>query len=246
MRLVVASLVSARRSVADDRIDDLKLAVSEACTNAIEANLAAPVDDQRVVVQVWEAPERLEVCIADSGRGFDPDQLPEHPPVTDPDRLNFERGLGIPLIRSLVDAVRFESGPDGHVGVDDALRRAGRRRRRRDRRDPPGRALRRATERDRSRARSPGRPIRRVGEPGRRSGAGGRLQPGTGRAFDFRSAKKLGSRPVEIMDAALTKSERETLKAIWRLTSQPGAQLRRTGGPDRRPGRRRSSCRPAP
>jgi serine/threonine-protein kinase RsbW len=112
VRLIVASLVSARRSVADDRIDDLKLAVSEACTNAIEANLAVP-GDHRVGVKVWEAPERLEVCIIDSGLGFDPDQLPAHPPVTDPDRLNFERGLGIPLIRSLVDAVRFESGADG-------------------------------------------------------------------------------------------------------------------------------------
>jgi serine/threonine-protein kinase RsbW len=113
VRLVVASLVTARRSVADDRIDDLKLAVSEACTNAIEANLASPRQDTRVDVRVWEAPERLEVCIVDSGRGFDPDRLPEHPPVTDPDRLNFERGLGIPLIRSLVDAVRFDSGPEG-------------------------------------------------------------------------------------------------------------------------------------
>ena len=67
VRLVVASLVSARRSVADERIDDLKLAVSEACTNAMEANLASPVADPRVVVKVWEAPERLEVCITDSG-----------------------------------------------------------------------------------------------------------------------------------------------------------------------------------
>jgi serine/threonine-protein kinase RsbW len=112
VRLVVASLVSARRSVADERIDDLKLAVSEACTNAIEANLAAGEGDP-VVVRVWEAPERLEVCIIDAGRGFNPDLLPEHPPVTDPDRLNFERGLGIPLIRTLVDSVRFESGAEG-------------------------------------------------------------------------------------------------------------------------------------
>lgn len=112
MRLVVSSLVSARRALADERIDDLKLAVSEACTNAIEANLEAGGDGP-VVVTVWEAPERMEVCIADSGQGFDPDQLPEHPPVTDPDRLNFERGLGIPIIRTLVDGVRFESGPSG-------------------------------------------------------------------------------------------------------------------------------------
>jgi serine/threonine-protein kinase RsbW len=113
VRLVVASLVSARRSVAAERIDDLKLAVSEACTNAVEANLASEQSDPRVVVAVWEGPERLEVCISDSGQGFDPERLPTHPPVTDPDRLNFERGLGIPLIRSLVDAVRFDSGPGG-------------------------------------------------------------------------------------------------------------------------------------
>ena len=91
---------------------------------------------------MWEAPERLEVCITDSGRGFDPGRLPEHPPVTDPERLNFERGLGIPLIRSLVDAVRFDSGSEGTSvwmtlfggpAADDG---------RRDRRDPAGRAVR--------------------------------------------------------------------------------------------------------
>ena len=112
VRLVVASLANARRIMADDRIDDLKLAVSEACTNAIEAN-AESGTSAPVVVSCWEAPERFEVCVADSGPGFDPDDLPQHPPVTDPDRLNFERGLGIPLIRSLVDDVRFESGPEG-------------------------------------------------------------------------------------------------------------------------------------
>ena len=112
VRLVVASLANARRIMADDRIDDLKLAVSEACTNAIEAN-AESGSSAPVVVSCWEAPERFEVCVADAGPGFDPDDLPQHPPVTDPDRLNFERGLGIPLIRSLVDDVRFESGPEG-------------------------------------------------------------------------------------------------------------------------------------
>ena len=57
--------------------------------------------------------DQLEVLIEDRGTGFDPSQLPEHPPVTDPDRLNFERGLGIPLIRALVDDVEFSSSPEG-------------------------------------------------------------------------------------------------------------------------------------
>jgi serine/threonine-protein kinase RsbW len=106
VRMVVASLATARRNLADDRIDDLKLAVSEACTNAMEAHRAVGTD-RSVLVQVWEAAERVEVRVDDYGPGFDPDSLPDHPPVTDPERLNFERGLGIPLIRILVDEVRF-------------------------------------------------------------------------------------------------------------------------------------------
>ena len=111
-RLVVSSLASARRALADDRVDDLKLAVSEACTNAIEAHADAVVDD-RVTVRWSEADDRLLVQIEDRGTGFDPGQLPEHPPVTDPERLNFERGLGIPLIRTLVDEVDFDPSAAG-------------------------------------------------------------------------------------------------------------------------------------
>ncbi len=112
VRLVVSSLASARRNLADERIDDLKLAVSEACTNAMEAHRWSGSRDP-VVVRVLEADERLEVEIVDHGGGFDPDGLALHPPVTDPSRLDFERGLGIPLIRTLVDLARFERLQDG-------------------------------------------------------------------------------------------------------------------------------------
>jgi serine/threonine-protein kinase RsbW len=106
VRLVVASVASARRAMADERVDDLKLAVSEACTNAIEANRSVR-PDAPVHIEVWEAPDRLEVSIEDSGPGFDPDKLEFPPPITDPQRLNFERGLGVPLIRTLVDNAAF-------------------------------------------------------------------------------------------------------------------------------------------
>jgi serine/threonine-protein kinase RsbW len=112
VRLVVSSLASARRNLADQRIDDLKLAVSEACTNAIEAQRAAATTGL-VTVSVLEAPERLEVQVSDHGAGFTLDDVPSHPPVTDPDRLNFERGLGIPLMRTLVDYLEFVSTPEG-------------------------------------------------------------------------------------------------------------------------------------
>jgi serine/threonine-protein kinase RsbW len=110
-RLVVSALAASDSNLADERIDDLKLAVSEACTNAIEANDAAG-SDERVLVRCRAGDEALEVCVEDRGQGFDPSELPDHPPVTDPDRLKFERGLGIPLIRALVDEVEFS--PTGH------------------------------------------------------------------------------------------------------------------------------------
>jgi len=111
-RLVVSALASAETELSDDRVDDLKIAVSEACTNAIEAHDALDTEE-RVLVECWANEERLEVRIEDRGTGFDVSNLPEHPPVTDPERLKFERGLGIPLIRALVDEVEFSSSDEG-------------------------------------------------------------------------------------------------------------------------------------
>ena len=111
-RLVVSALAASDSNLADERIDDLKLAVSEACTNAIEAHDAAG-SDERVLVRCRAGEDALEVCVEDRGHGFDPAELPDHPPVTDPDRLKFERGLGIPLIRALVDEVEFSSSGGG-------------------------------------------------------------------------------------------------------------------------------------
>ena len=111
-RLAVSALAAADGELADERVDDLKLAVSEACTNAIEAHAAIDTDE-RVVVRCWIDEAGLEVRIYDRGAGFDPAELPDHPPVTDPARLKFERGLGIPLIRALVDVVEFSSSDSG-------------------------------------------------------------------------------------------------------------------------------------
>ena len=111
-RLLVSSFAASTAVLPEDRIDDLKIAVSEACTNAIEAHGAADTAE-RVLVRCRDADEHLEVLIEDRGAGFDPAELPDHPPVTDPERLNFERGLGIPLIRALVDDVEFSSSSEG-------------------------------------------------------------------------------------------------------------------------------------
>lgn len=123
-RLVVAALAAAEATLADDRVDDLKLAVSEACTNAIEAHDAAG-SAERVLIRCHAGTTSIEVVVEDNGQGFDPAELPDHPPVTDPDRLKFEHGLGIPLIRALVDQVDFSPTAQGmsvhlvmHLGIN--------------------------------------------------------------------------------------------------------------------------------
>lgn len=111
-RLAVATAARGRRSLSEERISDLALAVSEACTNAVEAHQGAR-EDELVTVRVEEADDRLVLTVEDRGEGFDPFELPSHPAVTDPERLLYERGLGIPIIRTLVDEVTFRSDESG-------------------------------------------------------------------------------------------------------------------------------------
>ncbi|MHB1487200.1 MAG: ATP-binding protein [Acidimicrobiales bacterium] len=114
VRLVVGSLAASRRDLDDERVADLRLAVSEACTNAIESyGPEGPGSQDRVTITWRDETDHLAVVIEDRGSGFDPEGLSRHPPVTDPARLNYERGLGIPLIRELVDVVSIEPSPLG-------------------------------------------------------------------------------------------------------------------------------------
>lgn len=111
-RLVVSAFAAGVGVLSDERIADLKIAVSEACTNAVEAH-GSLATDERVVIRCTAGDGWVAVTIEDRGGGFDPASLAPHPPATDPERLQHERGLGIPLIRSLVDEVAFESSPEG-------------------------------------------------------------------------------------------------------------------------------------
>ncbi len=119
-RLLVAAAASHDPLFPEDRIDDLRLSVSEACTNAMEAQTSVVVDDsaetaESIRIRCLLDSERVEVEVTDHGSGFDSGSLSAHPPVTDPARLNFDRGLGIPLIRILTDEVEFRPSPEGTV-----------------------------------------------------------------------------------------------------------------------------------
>lgn len=94
------------------RIADLRLVVSEAVTNAIEAQelLGAP---ERIFVRCQVEANQIVVEIADHGPGFRPDEVLELPPVETEERLQYESGLGISLMERLADSVAVETNSNG-------------------------------------------------------------------------------------------------------------------------------------
>jgi serine/threonine-protein kinase RsbW len=114
VRTVVTMIAATGSKLPDSRIDDLRLAVTEACANAIDAERRRPNGPGGpVILRCWVEPERVIVEVHDGAGGFDPDHLVAHPPVNQADRLKYERGLGIPLMRELTDGVEFRAEGGG-------------------------------------------------------------------------------------------------------------------------------------
>ena len=108
IRSIVTLIAETGSKLPDRRIEDLRLAVTEACANAIDAERRKPeLERQPILVRCDLESDYVAVEVHDEGGGFDPDALTPHPDVTKPARLMFERGLGIPLMRELTDELEF-------------------------------------------------------------------------------------------------------------------------------------------
>lgn len=117
VRLVVdATVASLAPGLTTARRDDLKIAVTEACANAIEAHEMTYAEGP-VVVRCVIDDDQVTVEVADEGEGFDPEGVASLPPATDPRRLRHESGLGIPLMRTLTDEVSFRRVVNGTTVV---------------------------------------------------------------------------------------------------------------------------------
>lgn len=95
------------RPLAPELLGDLKLALTEACTNSVRH----AYDDGRegLVEILYELhPDRLVVEVADEGGGFEP----EHDLPSGDEELS-EGGLGIAIIRTLADEFEVVTGDAG-------------------------------------------------------------------------------------------------------------------------------------
>lgn len=115
VQLVVAAAAALEPSLPEDRLDDLRLAVTEACSNAVKVHRTDALDLPVVVSCHLDDRHRFCVEVHDRGPGFDPAELDPLPEPEDPRRLEHETGLGVQLIQELADDVSFQRADDGTV-----------------------------------------------------------------------------------------------------------------------------------
>jgi serine/threonine-protein kinase RsbW len=108
-----ATAMAEYMQMSSDKIDEVRMAVVEACINSFEHSAAR---DHRVhitfAVLGESEPEMLQISIRDHGVGFRPEEV-EVPNIQEKLRAERKRGWGLRIIRGLMDEVAIDSGSGG-------------------------------------------------------------------------------------------------------------------------------------
>ncbi|MGE4170451.1 MAG: ATP-binding protein [Candidatus Margulisiibacteriota bacterium] len=107
VRLALSGLAS-RMNFTVEEIEDIKIAVSEACTNAVQH--AYEAHEGRIDIDCYCHEDRLEIVVKDQGKGFNMSSLgtPEQKQASE-EKLGL--GLGLAFIQSLMSEASIESEP---------------------------------------------------------------------------------------------------------------------------------------
>jgi serine/threonine-protein kinase RsbW len=104
--------IGSNERISSEITDKLVLAVDEACTN-IMRHAYHHRNDQDIILKVEVKQGKVVVTITDFGEGFDPQTVP------DPDMPTYMKqrrvgGLGLHLIRALMDKVEYQTIPNNY------------------------------------------------------------------------------------------------------------------------------------
>ncbi len=108
-RLAISGVAS-RMNFTIDEIEDIKISLSEACTNVIQHAYGEQVDAEKNIIdiKIYIIGNELEIVVKDFGTGFDVAII-----GTKEQRKNSQEkmglGLGLTFIKSLMDQSEFKS-----------------------------------------------------------------------------------------------------------------------------------------
>tara|TARA_Y100001970_G_scaffold263162_1_gene348284 strand:+ start:1448 stop:1906 length:459 start_codon:yes stop_codon:yes gene_type:complete len=109
VRLAISG-VAARLNFTIDEIEDIKISVSEACTNVIQHAYGSSSNPETDIIEIkaYIVGESLEIIVKDFGKGFDLSIIgtPEQRKKSE-EKMGL--GLGLTFIKSLMDDTNFES-----------------------------------------------------------------------------------------------------------------------------------------
>ena len=107
VRLALSSLARAA-GLDEEKVDDIKIAVSEACANAVISNEEAGSDDP-VTISWDEYDHAVRIEVADRGAMFNPDAVEQ----ADSQGFSTRAVMSMALLKSLVDECQFEPRTGG-------------------------------------------------------------------------------------------------------------------------------------
>ena len=121
-----ATAMAEYMSMSPDRIDEVRMAVVEACINAIEHS-DAPDRKVHITFSILgdPVPEKLQIEITDLGVGFEPDQL-EEPRIEEKLKSSRKRGWVLKIIQGLMDEVEVKTSSQALPTGPARSRRRGR------------------------------------------------------------------------------------------------------------------------
>jgi len=105
----VVAKVASRIGFDTDEASKIELAVDEACTNVIK-HAYANNSNQMIEVSIKVDQKKLIIIVADKGKGFNPDKI-KLPDLNKSIKEGRKGGLGLCLIKTLMDKVEFEIKP---------------------------------------------------------------------------------------------------------------------------------------
>ncbi|MFC1755014.1 anti-sigma B factor RsbW [Thermoproteota archaeon] len=106
-RLSVSGVAS-RLDFPIDDIEDIKIAVSEACTNVVQYAYNDP-GQGRIYLTYNIHPDKLEIIVTDKGGGFDIKNPASEKRQVELDSPVINLGLGLTFIESLMDEMKVDS-----------------------------------------------------------------------------------------------------------------------------------------
>ena len=120
----MACLVGERIQMSPDKIDEVRMAVVEACINAFEHSRASQqkVELTFSVLGQDDDPEGLQIMIRDHGVGFEPSAVEVPDLGRKLESNDSKRGWGLKIIHGLMDEVDIESGDEGTTVVMRKMR----------------------------------------------------------------------------------------------------------------------------